>query len=48
MTLIAFNILLIPTISAETERVFSDVKLTVLLNQNRLKENIIKITEYLN
>jgi hAT family C-terminal dimerisation region len=44
----AFNILLIPAISAEIERVFSVAKLTISLNQNQLREDIIKATECLN
>lgn len=44
----AFDILLIPAISAETERVFSGTKLTISPNRNRLGEDIIKATECLN
>jgi hAT family C-terminal dimerisation region len=44
----AFDILSIPIMSAETERVFSGAKLTISLSRNRLSEDIIKATEYLN
>jgi hAT family C-terminal dimerisation region len=44
----AFNILLILAISAETERIFSGTKLTISSQQNRLEEDIIKATECLN
>jgi hAT family C-terminal dimerisation region len=46
--LIAFDILLIPVISAETERIFSSAKLTISPARNRLGEDIIKATECLN
>jgi hAT family C-terminal dimerisation region len=45
---IIFDILLIPAISSEIERVFSGIKLTILPTRNRLGEDIIKATEYLN
>jgi hAT family C-terminal dimerisation region len=44
----AFNILLIPAMSSETERVFSSTKLTILLTRNQLGDDIIKATECLN
>jgi hAT family C-terminal dimerisation region len=44
----ALDILSIPAMSAETERVFSYVKLTISPNRNRLGEDIIKATECLN
>ena len=34
--------------SVEIERVFSDTKLTILPNRNRLGKDIIKVIEYLN
>jgi hAT family C-terminal dimerisation region len=46
--LMAFNILLIPAMSAETERIFSSTKLTISPQRNRLEEDIIKATECLN
>jgi hAT family C-terminal dimerisation region len=48
LTSMVFNILSIPAMSAETERVFSDVKLTISPNRNRLEEDIIEATECLN
>jgi hAT family C-terminal dimerisation region len=44
----AFDILLIPAMSAETERLFSGIKLTISPQRNRLEEDIIKATECLN
>jgi hypothetical protein len=44
----AFNILSIPAMSSETERVFSGAKLTLSPSRNRLSEDIIKATECLN
>jgi hypothetical protein len=44
----AFDKMSIPAMSAETERVFSDAKLTILPNRNRLGEDIIKATECMN
>ena len=44
----AFDILLIPAMSAETERVFSDTKLTISPIRNRLSKDIIEATECLN
>ena len=43
-----FDILLISVMNVETERVFSDTKFTISSNRNRLDEDIIEITEYLN
>jgi hypothetical protein len=43
----AYDHLSIPAMSAEYERVFSDTKLKISPNRNRLKEDIIKATEYL-
>jgi hAT family C-terminal dimerisation region len=44
----AFDILSIPAMSAETERVFSGAKLTISPSRNRLGEDIIEATECLN
>jgi hAT family C-terminal dimerisation region len=44
----AFDILSIPAMSAETERVFSGVKLTISPTRNRLGEDVIEATECLN
>jgi hAT family C-terminal dimerisation region len=44
----AFDILSITAISAETERVFSGTKLTLSPARNRLSEDIIEVTEWLN
>jgi hAT family C-terminal dimerisation region len=44
----AFDILLIPAMSAETERIFSGTKLTISPQRNRLEEDIIEATECLN
>jgi hAT family C-terminal dimerisation region len=41
LTSMAFDIMSIPAMSAETERVFSDAKLTISTNRNRLGEDII-------
>jgi hAT family C-terminal dimerisation region len=43
-----FDILLIPVMSSEIERVFSGTKLTILPTRNRLGEDIIEATECLN
>ena len=43
----AYDLLSIPAMSAETERVFSGAKLTISLNRNRLTEDIIEATECL-
>src|SRR5271154_4881598 len=43
----AYDQLSIPVMSAECERVFSDTKLTISPNRNRLKEDIIEATECL-
>ena len=43
----AYDHLSIPAMSAECERVFSDTKLTISPNRNRLKEDIIEATECL-
>jgi hAT family C-terminal dimerisation region len=43
-----FDMLSIPAMSAEIERVFSGVKLTISLSRNRLSEDIIKATKCLN
>ena len=43
----AYNHLSILAMSAECERVFSDTKLTISPNRNRLKEDIIEATECL-
>jgi hAT family C-terminal dimerisation region len=48
LTSMAFDILSIPALSAKTERVFSDAKLTVSPNRNRPGEDIVKATECLN
>ncbi len=48
LTSMAFDILSIPAMSAETERVFSGTKLTISPNRNRLGEDIIEATECLN
>ena len=45
---IAFDMLSIPAMSAETERVFSGAKLTISPSRNRLGEDIIEATECLN
>ena len=44
----AYDILSIPAMSAETERVFSGTKLTISPTRNRLGEDIIEATECLN
>lgn len=44
----AFDILSIPAMSAETERIFSGAKLTISPARNRLSEDIIEATECLN
>ena len=44
----AFDILSIPAMSSETERVFSGTKLTLSPARNRLGEDIIEATECLN
>jgi hypothetical protein len=44
----AFNILLIPAMSSETERGFSGAKLTLSPSRNRLSEDVIEATECLN
>ena len=44
----AFDMLSIPAMSAETERVFSGAKLTISSSRNRLDEDIIEATECLN
>ena len=44
----AFDMLSIPAMSAETERVFSGAKLTISPSRNRLSEDIIEATECLN
>ena len=44
----AYDILSIPVMSAETERVFSGIKLMISLNRNRLEEDIIEAIECLN
>jgi len=44
----AFDMLSIPAMSAETERVFSGAKLTISPSRNRLGEDIIEATECLN
>jgi hAT family C-terminal dimerisation region len=44
----AFNILSIPAMSAETEQIFSGTKLTISPQRNRLEEDIIEATECLN
>lgn len=43
----AFDILTIPTMSAEAERAFSGTKLTITDQRNRLKDDIIKAIECL-
>jgi hAT family C-terminal dimerisation region len=48
LTLMAFNILSIPAMSTETECIFSNAKLTISSNRNRLGEDIIEATECLN
>jgi hAT family C-terminal dimerisation region len=48
LTSMASDILSIPAMSAETERVFSDTKLKISPNQNRLGEDIIEAIEGLN
>lgn len=48
LTQMAFDILSIPAMSSETERVFSGAKLTITPNRNRLNEDIIEATECLN
>lgn len=48
LILIIFDTLLIPAMSAETERIFGDAKPTISPNQNRLGEGIIEATECLN
>jgi hAT family C-terminal dimerisation region len=42
------DLLSIPAMSAEIDRVFSSAKLTISPNRNRLGEDIIKATECLN
>jgi hypothetical protein len=44
----AFNILLIPVMSSETERGFNGAKLTLSLSRNRLSEDVIEAIECLN
>ena len=44
----AFDLLTIPAMSAETERVFSGTKLTISPSRNRLTDDIIEATECLN
>jgi hAT family C-terminal dimerisation region len=44
----ALDLLSIPAISTETERIFSGTKLTISPNRNRLGEDIIEATECLN
>jgi hAT family C-terminal dimerisation region len=44
----AVDILSIPAMSAETERVLSDAKLTIPPNRNQIGEDIIEATECLN
>jgi hAT family C-terminal dimerisation region len=44
----AFDILSIPAISTETERVLSGAKLTISPTRNRLGEDVIEATECLN
>ena len=44
----AFDILSIPAMSAEAERVFSGTKLTISSSRNRLGDDIIEATECLN
>jgi hAT family C-terminal dimerisation region len=44
----ALDLLSIPAMSAETERVFSGAKLTISPNRNRFGEDIIEATECLN
>ena len=41
----AFDHLSIPAMSAETERIFSDTKITISPLRNRLKDDIIEATE---
>ena len=48
LTAMAFDILSIPAMSSETERVFSGIKLTLSPARNRLGEDIIEATECLN
>jgi len=43
----AYDLLSIPAMSAETERVFSGAKLTISPNRNRLTEDIIEATDCL-
>lgn len=44
----AYDILSVPAMSSEVERVFSGTKLTISPNRNRLSEDIIEATECLN
>jgi hAT family C-terminal dimerisation region len=48
LTSMAFDILSILTMSAETERFFSDAKLRISPNRNRFGEDVIEATECLN
>ena len=48
LTNMAFDMLSIPAMSSETERVFSGAKLTISPSRNRLSEDIIEATECLN
>jgi hAT family C-terminal dimerisation region len=43
----ALDILFIPVISTEYERVFSSAKRLISDDRNRLQEDIIEVTEYL-
>ena len=43
----AFNILIIPTMSSECERVFSSAKLLLTDRRNRLGAGVIEAVEYL-
>ena len=44
----AFDILSIPAMSAETERIFSGAKITISPSRNKLGEDVIEATECLN
>ncbi len=42
-----FDMLIIPAMSAECERVFSSLKLMIIVRRNALKEEIIEANECL-
>jgi hypothetical protein len=44
----AYDFMSIPAISAEYERVFNSIKRIITDDRNRLREDIIEASEYLN